>query len=44
MGDGVGEESNAGFVPDAGAGDGGEFGRPDGGQGIVGELDDGEAA
>ncbi len=40
MGDGVGEEADAGLVADARAHDGGEFGSPDGGQGVVGEFDD----
>ena len=44
VGDGVGEQANAGFVADARAEDAGELGRPDGGQGVVGHFDDVEAA
>ena len=44
MGDGVGEQADAGFVADAGAHDGGELRRPDGGEGVVGEFDDIEVA
>ena len=44
VGDGVGEEADAGLVSDARAHDGGEFGRPDGGEGVVGQFDDVEVA
>ena len=43
VGDGVGEQANARFVADAGAHDGCELRRVDGGQGIVGQLDDVDA-
>ena len=40
VGDGVGQQADAGFVADAGAHDGGELRRPGGGQGVVGHFDD----
>ncbi len=40
VGDGVGEQADAALVADARAEDGGDFGGPDGGQGVVGEFDD----
>ncbi len=40
VGDGVGEEADAGLVTHAGAQDGGELGGPDGGQGVVGDFND----
>ena len=39
MGDGVGEQADAAFVRDAGAENGGQFRRPDGGKRVVGKLD-----
>ena len=42
--DGVGEKADAGLVAGAGAHDGGEFGSPGCGEGIVGELNDVEVA
>jgi hypothetical protein len=40
VGDGIGEQADAGFVAGARAHDGGQLGRVDGGQGVVGQLDD----
>ena len=43
MGDGVGEQADARFVADAGAHDGRNLGRVDGGQGVVRQLDNVDA-
>ena len=43
VGDGIGEQADAGFVADAGAHDGGNLRRVDGGQGVIGQLDDVDA-
>ena len=40
VGDGVGQQANAGFVADAGTHDAGQFRRPDGREGVVGHFDD----
>ncbi len=40
MGDGVGQQADAGFVGDARTHDAGEFGSPCGGEGVVGHFDD----
>ena len=40
VGDGVGQQADAALVADARAEDGGQLGRPDGGQRVVGKLDD----
>src|SRR5580658_6904887 len=44
VGDGVGEEAYAALVAYARAENSGEFGRPDGGESVVRELDDVEMA
>ena len=44
VGDGVGEEADAGLVADARAHDGGELGPPGGGEGIVGQFDNVQVA